>query len=103
MSGEIIEGVTGRRPFPDAEQFAAQLGTWGISPSTQVVTYDNEGGLMAASRLWLMLRWLGHDAVAVLDGGYQAWLTAGAACPRRCQPLRRASTRPNCDQNLSPT
>lgn len=79
MSGEIIEGVTGRRPFPDAEQFAAQLGTWGISPSTQVVTYDNEGGLMAASRLWLMLRWLGHDAVAVLDGGYQAWLTAGGS------------------------
>ncbi len=77
LSGEIIEGVTGRRPFPDAEAFAAQLGRWGIGPSTQVVTYDNEGGLMAASRLWLMIRWLGHDSVAVLDGGYPAWLAAG--------------------------
>lgn len=77
LSGEIIEGVTGRRPFPDPDRFAAQLGRWGIGPSTQVVTYDNEGGLMAASRLWLMLRWMGHDAVAVLDGGLPAWLAAG--------------------------
>jgi thiosulfate/3-mercaptopyruvate sulfurtransferase len=77
LSGEIIDGVTGRRPFPDAQEFAAQLGRWGISPDTQVVVYDNEGGLMAASRLWLMLRWLGHDAVAVLDGGFPAWLAAG--------------------------
>ena len=77
MSGPIVEGVTGRRPFPDPERFAAQLGNWGIGPSTQVVTYDNEGGLMAASRLWLMLRWLGHDNVAVLDGGYAAWLAFG--------------------------
>lgn len=77
LSGEIIIGVTGRRPFPEPEQFAAHLGRWGITPDTQVVTYDNEGGLMAASRLWLMLRWLGHDAVAVLDGGYPAWLASG--------------------------
>ena len=77
LSGEIIEGVTGRRPFPDPLKFAAQLGRWGIRPNTQVVVYDNEGGLMAASRLWLMLRWLGHDAVAVLDGGFPAWLAAG--------------------------
>ena len=77
MSGPIVEGVTGRRPFPDPERFAAQLGNWGIGPSTQVVTYDNEGGLMAASRLWLILRWLGHDNVAVLDGGDAAWLAFG--------------------------
>lgn len=79
LSGEIIQGVTGRRPFPNADKFATQLGRWGITPATQVVAYDNEGGLMAASRLWLMLRWLGHDDVAVLDGGYRAWLEAGGA------------------------
>lgn len=76
LSGEIIEGVTGRRPFPPVDEFVAHLGNWGIGPQTQVVAYDNEGGLMAASRLWLMLRWMGHDAVAVLDGGYPAWLAA---------------------------
>lgn len=77
MSGPVIEGVTGRRPFPDPEDFRATLGSWGIGPGTQVITYDADRGLMAASRLWLMLRWMGHDAVAILDGGIAAWLAAG--------------------------
>lgn len=74
LSGEIIPGVTGRRPFPEPATFAEQLGAWGISESTQVVTYDADGGRMSAARVWLMLRWMGHDRVAVLDGGWQAWL-----------------------------
>ncbi|MGA1400508.1 MAG: sulfurtransferase, partial [Phycisphaerales bacterium] len=77
LSGEIIPGVTGRRPFPDPSVFAEQLGAWGISDSTQVVTYDADGGRMSAARVWLMLRWMGHDRVAVLDGGWQAWLSQG--------------------------
>ena len=77
LAGEIIPGVTGRRPFPDAEAFAAQLGLWGIDESTQVVTYDADGGRMSAARVWLMLKWMGHDRVAVLDGGWQTWLAAG--------------------------
>ena len=77
LAGEIIPGVTGRRPFPEPEVFAEQLGAWGIGPSTQVVTYDADGGRMSAARVWLMLRWMGHDRVAVLDGGWQAWLAAG--------------------------
>lgn len=77
LSGEVVEGRTGRRPFPDSEAFRAQLGAWGVGPGTQVVTYDASSGLMAASRLWLMLRWMGHDDVAVLDGGWQAWLAEG--------------------------
>ena len=77
LAGEIIPGVTGRRPFPDAEVFAAQLGLWGIDESTQVVTYDADGGRMSAARVWLMLKWMGHDRVAVLDGGWQAWVAAG--------------------------
>lgn len=79
MAGPIIPGVTGRRPFPNPADFARQLGDWGIDEHSQVVTYDAEGGLMAASRLWLMLRWLGHDRVAVLDGGLPAWLVTGGA------------------------
>jgi thiosulfate/3-mercaptopyruvate sulfurtransferase len=84
MSGPIIEGVTGRRPFPEPQDFATRLSAWGIGPTTQVVTYDAENGLMAAARLWFMLKWMGHDAVAVLDGGLGSWvaqdrpLTGGA-------------------------
>ena len=74
LSGPVIDGVTGRRPFPDPEVFAAQLSAWGIDSSVQVVVYDADRGLMAAARVWVMLRWLGHDAVAVLDGGLTAWL-----------------------------
>ena len=77
LAGEIIPGVTGRRPFPEPESFAEQLGAWGINDTTQVVTYDADGGRMSAARVWLMLRWMGHDRVAVLDGGWQAWLAAG--------------------------
>jgi thiosulfate/3-mercaptopyruvate sulfurtransferase len=79
MAGPIVTGVTGRRPFPDPADFARQVGAWGIDEDAQVIVYDAEGGLMAASRLWLMLRWLGHDRVAVLDGGLPAWLAAGGA------------------------
>ena len=77
LAGEIVPGVTGRRPFPEPDRFAEQLGAWGIDDTTQVVTYDADGGRMSAARVWLMLRWMGHDRVAVLDGGWQAWLASG--------------------------
>ena len=69
---------TGRHPLPAPERFAQTLGAWGIDAHTQVVAYDDSFGSMAA-RLWWLLRWLGHDAVAVLDGGIQAWQRAGGA------------------------
>ena len=67
----------GRHPLPPVDRFAAQLGVWGIGPSTEVVVYDASGGGNAAARLWWMLRALGHGRVAVLDGGLQAALDAG--------------------------
>ncbi|MEM8485176.1 MAG: sulfurtransferase [Bacteroidota bacterium] len=75
LSGSIIPGQTGRHPFPEPAQFAAKLGSWGIRTDTQVIAYDDMGGAIAA-RLWIMLRWLGHNNVAVLDGGWPAWLAA---------------------------
>src|SRR4029079_16587139 len=57
---------------PSREAFAVTLGRWGIDASTQVVAFDDMGGAFAA-RLWWMLRWGGHRAAAVLDGGLQAW------------------------------
>lgn len=71
-------GRNGRHPLPDPDAFAQRLAAAGISDGTQVIVYDAQGGMFAA-RLWWMLRWLGHEAVAVLDGGWQAWLAAGGA------------------------
>ncbi|HWH83944.1 MAG TPA: sulfurtransferase [Burkholderiaceae bacterium] len=68
----------GRHPLPERAAFAATLGRCGIGPATPVVAYDAHGGVYAA-RLWWMLRWIGHEAVAVLDGGVAAWRAAGGA------------------------
>jgi thiosulfate/3-mercaptopyruvate sulfurtransferase len=72
LSGPMT-GKNGRHPLPDPEVFARKLGAAGVDRSKQVVAYDAHGGGYAA-RLWWMLRWLGHDAVAVLDGGWGKWL-----------------------------
>jgi thiosulfate/3-mercaptopyruvate sulfurtransferase len=76
LSAPMIPGQTGRHPLPNIENAATLFGSLGISPGVQVVAYDDQGGALAAARLWWMLRWLGHSAVAVLDGGYQAWQVA---------------------------
>ena len=73
LSGPVEPGKTGRHPLPDQAAFRAMLKAYGVDPETQVVAYDDMGGMFAA-RLWWMVRWTGHRAVAVLDGGYQAWL-----------------------------
>ncbi len=66
----------GRHPLPDRAAFLSALRRWGVNPDSQVVAYDAHGGMFAA-RLWWMLRWVGHPAVAVLDGGMAAWQAAG--------------------------
>ena len=66
----------GRHPLPERAALAARLGALGIGPATPVVAYDAQGGPYAA-RCWWLLRWLGHDDVAVLDGGLAAWREAG--------------------------
>ena len=75
LSGPMT-GSNGRHPLPDPGRLAARFGEIGIGPRTQVVVYDDTQG-MIAGRLWLLLRWLGHDRVALLDGGLQAWQAAG--------------------------
>lgn len=69
--------ATGRHPLPEMGDFAATLSRWGVGEGIQVVAYDDAAGMFAA-RLWWMLRcWVGHQAVAVLDGGLAAWQAAG--------------------------
>lgn len=72
-------GAGGRHPLPDPDTLAAWLGTAGIGPHSQVVCYDDPstGQGFYATRAWWLLRWLGHTQVAVLDGGWPAWVTAG--------------------------
>jgi thiosulfate/3-mercaptopyruvate sulfurtransferase len=69
-------GKNGRHPLPDPKTLGEWLGRSGVKASDQVVCYDAANGAMAA-RLWWMLRWVGHDAVAVLDGGLSKWLAEG--------------------------
>jgi len=68
----------GRHPLPRREKLAAWLGSQGVDNQTQVVVYDRNG-CNHCGRLWWMLKWLGHEAVAVLDGGLQAWQAAGGS------------------------
>ncbi len=69
-------GKNGRHPLPELSAFTSWLGVCGVTQSTQVIAYDDAGGAYA-SRLWLLLKWLSHDAVAVLNGGLQAWISQG--------------------------
>ena len=71
LSG-TANGRNGRHPLPEPAVFAQRMADCGVDAATQVVAYDNEGGIFA-SRLWWLLRWLGHDQVAVLDGGLAGW------------------------------
>jgi thiosulfate/3-mercaptopyruvate sulfurtransferase len=69
-------GTNGRHPLPDPDAVTRTFTRFGITSGVQVVAYDQDNG-MFASRLWWMLRWLGHDAVAVLDGGFAKWTAEG--------------------------
>jgi len=79
-------GRSGRHPMPDPEQFAAFLRELGVDDDTQVVAYD-AGADMWAARFWYLCRYIGHDAAAVLDGGFAAWTGMGkpvsAEIPKR--------------------
>ncbi len=76
LSSPAIPGKTGRHPLPAVEKFAQTVANWGIDAYTQVIAYDDANGVFAG-RLWWMLRWMGHDAVAVLDGDFRHWRKEG--------------------------
>ena len=91
LTGAIIAGRTGRHPLPEPESIVRVFSRLGIGPQTQVIAYDESTGALAAARLWWLLKWAGHDAAAVLDGGFAAWTAAGL--PRAGGPERRAPSR----------
>ncbi|HLX23930.1 MAG TPA: sulfurtransferase [Usitatibacter sp.] len=81
-------GRNGRHPLPDLAVFAAKINDRGVAPGKQVVVYDDLGGNFAV-RLWWMLRWLGHDRVALLDGEWPQWQKEGRPVTTEVPPLRK--------------
>lgn len=90
LSSPHIPGLTGRHPLPDRTAWLAQVQQWGITPDKLVVAYDDAGGAFAA-RLWWLLRWIGHEQVSVLNGGWKAWLAAKGESRAGEEAVRRAS------------
>jgi thiosulfate/3-mercaptopyruvate sulfurtransferase len=95
LSGPISP-QTGRHPLPQMDQIANRLGSWGIGNDTQVIVYDTSGGAFA-SRLWWQLRFLGHNQVALLNGGYTQWAKDGYPVSQSIKkhPERKFMLNPN--------
>lgn len=87
LSGPVTQ-ASGRHPLPDPQQLRETLSAWGVDRDTRVICYDAQANAYAA-RLWWLLRWLGHERVAVLDGGLRAWRSCDYpldAAPPRVSP-----------------
>jgi thiosulfate/3-mercaptopyruvate sulfurtransferase len=78
-------GPAGRHPLPEPERLRESFRAWGISDRDQIVVYDDAGGAFAA-RAWWCARWLGHEAVALLDGGLGAWTGPLSQTPTVVEP-----------------
>lgn len=88
-----ITAFTGRHPLPNMASLVKKLGLWGIDSNSQIVAYDDSAGAFAG-RLWWLLRALGHDKVAVLDGGYQNWLKLGLPVTTHLPIVKPVTFRP---------
>ena len=87
-------GVNGRHPLPHPITFTLRLAALGIDNHKQIVAYDASGGVYA-SRLWWMLRWVGHANAAVLDGGIDAWIKAGKPVTAELPTVKPTTYNPN--------
>jgi thiosulfate/3-mercaptopyruvate sulfurtransferase len=94
------DGTNGRHPLPAAQDLARRMGERGVTPETQVVAYDDVGGSFAV-RLWWMLRWLGHERVAVLDGGFPLWMKEGRPIEQEAPVPRAGRFTPHANAEAS--
>src|SRR5574341_627573 len=96
LSSPHIPGVTGRHPLPPIDVLKDKFSEWGIGLGVQVVAYDDWPGASGAvaARLWWCLRWLGHQAVAVLDGGWNRWLELGGPVTSGVETRSRRDFKP---------
>src|ERR1700761_699104 len=93
LSG-VKTGTNGRHPLPERAALVAKLASFGLNEGQQVAVYDAESGMYAA-RLWWLLRWLGHDSVALLDGGLPAWKAAGQSLDTAVPPKTQGTFKAN--------
>lgn len=93
-----ITAFTGRHPLPDFNLLARKLGLWGVSNASQIVVYDDAGGAFAA-RMWWVMRYMGHERVALLDGGMQQWRQQGFPTTTALPALKPTAFRPYLDQS----
>lgn len=98
LSSKITD-FTGRHPLPDIRVLVQKLGAWGISNHSQVVVYDDMNGAMAG-RLWWLLRWLGHEKVAVLNGGIQHWQMNDYPITTTLPKIKTTTFRPYLNDSL---
>ncbi len=91
LSGPVIPGQTGRHPLASPDQVARTFSRLGITANQQIVAYDDTGGAIGAARLWWMLRWMGVQSCAVLNGGWQAWQQAGMPVQGGIEQLPRSN------------
>ena len=99
LSGPITPGKTSRHPLPSVDNLVRLFSNWGITPHTQVVVYDQKTGAIAA-RLWWMLKWLGHQSVAVLNGGWQAWMEGGFPTSNEVPIFQQTTFQPDIQNDL---
>jgi thiosulfate/3-mercaptopyruvate sulfurtransferase len=95
----MITSQKGRHPLPDFRVLAQKLGQWGIDNRSQVVVYDDAGGAFAG-RLWWLLRYLGHDKAAVLDGGITLWRKKGYPLTTVLPAVKPTTFRPYLQTSL---
>ncbi|MGK0473785.1 MAG: thiosulfate/3-mercaptopyruvate sulfurtransferase [Candidatus Azotimanducaceae bacterium] len=100
LSSPVIAGVTGRHPLPERQKFVSTVRQLGIHNRQLVIAYDADNGAYAA-RLWWLLRWLGHDQVVVLDGGFAAWQAGGLPTSKPTQRRREAEPGQSLKQQTS--
>lgn len=102
LSGPIAAGITGRHPLPNEDVLSQKFGSWGIGSETQVVVYDDRSGMIAA-RLWWLLHWMGHENVAVLDGGFPVWVASGYPVNDHIPTQKTAEFSPNTQAQMVAT
>lgn len=98
LSSPVTES-SGRHPLPDFSLLANKLGNWGVGNHSQVIVYDDAGGAFAG-RLWWLLRCLGHDKVAVLDGGIKQWQKENHKLTSAIPKIDRKNFRPYLNDAL---
>ncbi len=99
LSSSIIKGITGRHPLPHPQVLASTLRAAGMTNKTHVVLYDQSNSVYA-SRAWWLMKWLGHENVQIVDGGYEAWKGINGQMDNQWTLPTQGQFQPSLNENL---